>query len=52
MTSNEDKRQNDIRGITSKIKGGFYCLNCLHFFKAKANLDIMKEYVERKIFVK
>ena len=24
-----------LRRIISKHKGGFYCLNCLHFFKTK-----------------
>ena len=36
-----------LRGIISKHKGDFYCLNC----KKKVNLNLMKEYVKVKIFV-
>ena len=27
-----------LRGITSKHHGIFYCLNCLHFFRAESKL--------------
>ena len=36
-----------IKGITSKHKGDFYCLNCLQ----KKNLNPMKEYVEIKLLL-
>ena len=28
-----------LRGITSKTNGDFYCLNCLHSFRTKRNLN-------------
>ena len=45
-----------LRGITSKDHGIFYCLNCVHFFRAeklykKINLNLKKNYVKIKNFV-
>ena len=39
------------RRITSKHDGDFYCLNCLHPFRTKTNLSLMKKYAQIKIFV-
>ena len=36
---------------TSKRKGDFYCLNCLHSFRTENNLKSHKEHVKIKIFV-
>ena len=32
-----------LRGITSKHVGDFYCLNCLHSFKTRNNLSLIKK---------
>ena len=40
-----------LRGIMSKRDGDFYCLNCLHSFRAKKNLNHIKKYAKIKIFV-
>ena len=37
-----------LHGITSKYKGDFHSLNCLHSFRIE-NLSLMKKYVEIKI---
>ena len=37
-----------LHGITSKYKGDFYSLNCLHSFRIE-NLSLMKKYEEIKI---
>ena len=39
-----------LRGITSRNNGDFYCLNCLHSFRIKNNLNYIKKYVKIKIF--
>ena len=36
--------------ITSKYKGDFYCLNCLHSFKRKSKLESHKKVCEHKDF--
>ena len=33
-----------------KNKGDFYCLNCLHSFRAKTNLNFIKKVCENKDF--
>ena len=40
-----------LHGITSKHRGDFYCLNCLHSFRTKISLSPMKKNVKIKIFV-
>ena len=40
-----------LHGITSKHKGDFYCLKCLHSFRTEKNLNLMGKYVKIKIFV-
>ena len=37
--------------ITSNYDGDFYCLNCLHSFRTKNKLSLMKQYEKIKIFV-
>ena len=32
-----------LRGITSKHVGDFYCFNCLHSFKTRNNLSLIKK---------
>ena len=32
-----------IRGITSKHTGDLYCLNCLHSYRTKTNLNQIKK---------
>ena len=32
-----------LQRITSKNKGDFYCLNCLHLLEQKINLNLMKK---------
>ena len=39
-----------LRGVTSKYYGD-YCMNCLHSFETKTNLNRIKEYVKINIFV-
>ena len=39
-----------LRAITSKHNNDFYCMNCLHSFRTKANLNHIKKYVKIKIF--
>ena len=60
MISNREKQWNYLavkklsallRGITSKNKGDFYCLNCFHSFRTKKNLNHVKKYVKIKIFI-
>ena len=40
-----------LYGITSKHKGDFNCLKCLHSFRTEKNLNLMEKYVKIKIFV-
>ena len=40
-----------LRGITSKNNDDFYCLNCLHSFRTKKILNLIKEYVKIKFLV-
>ena len=40
-----------LTGITSKHYSDLHCLNCLHCFRTKTNLNCTKEYVKIKIFV-
>ena len=41
-----------LKRITSKDNNGdFCCLNCLHSFSTKTNLNCIKKYVQVKIFV-
>ena len=37
---------NNLRGITSKNNGDFYCLNCLHSFRTKSKLESHKKVCE------
>ena len=32
--------------VISKNNGDFYCLNCLHFFRTRKNLNCIKKYVK------
>ena len=41
-----------FRGITSKNNGDFYCLNCLHSFGIKNQLESHKSVFENKDFCK
>ena len=41
-----------LRGITSKHRGDFHCLNCFILSQQKNNLNRIKKYVKIKIFVK
>ena len=36
-----------LRGITSKHHGGFYCLNCFHFFATENKLQSHKRVCEK-----
>ena len=40
-----------LRGITSNYAGDFYCLNCLHSFRADNALESMKDCVIIMIIV-
>ena len=40
-----------LHGITSKHKGDFYCLNCLHSFITENKLKYHDKHVKIKIFV-
>ena len=39
-----------LRGITSKLHGDFYCLNCLHSFATKNKHKSHKKICENKDF--
>ena len=39
-----------LREITSKHHGDFYCVNCLHSFVTKKNLNYIQKSVKIKIF--
>ena len=39
-----------LKGITSKHKRDFYCLNCLHSFRTKKKLESHKRVCENKDF--
>ena len=39
-----------LKEITSKDKGDFYCLNCLHYFRTKTKLESHKKVCENKDF--
>ena len=39
-----------LRGITSKTKGNFYCLNCLHSFRTKKKSKCHKKACKNKGF--
>ena len=39
-----------LKGITSKHKGVFYCLNCLHYFRRKNKLESHKRVCKNKDF--
>ena len=39
-----------LRGITSKNNGNFYCLNCLHSFRAENKLKRHMKVCENKDF--
>ena len=41
-----------LTGIMSKHNGNFYYFNCLHSFRTKTNLNLIKRYVKIDIFVK
>ena len=49
MISNKEKQwhylavKNLLRGITSNNNGDFYCLNCIHSFRAKNKLKSHKK---------
>ena len=36
-----------LRGMTSKINGDFYCLNCLHPFRTKNRLESHKKVCKK-----
>ena len=38
-----------LHGITSKHKGDFYCLNCLHYFRTENKLKSHERYVKVKV---
>ena len=40
-----------LRAIAPKHEGDFYCLNCLHSFRTKNNLNLIRGSVEIKTFV-
>ena len=40
-----------LRIIMSKRDGTLYCLNCLHSFRTKTNLNLVKTYVKIKFSV-
>ena len=40
-----------LRGITSKNNGYFYCLNCLHSFRAKNKLQSYEKVCKNTDFV-
>ena len=40
-----------LRGITFKLDGDFYYLNCLHSFTTEKKFKPIKKYVKIKIFV-
>ena len=51
MISNEEKDGWHYLAVTSKHKGDFHCLNCLHYFRAENKLKshekvCKKEFVE------
>ena len=39
-----------LRGITSKRHGDYYCLNCLHSFRAENKLQSRKKACKNKDF--
>ena len=39
-----------LLGITSKHKGDFYCLHCLHSFKTENNLKSHEKFCKSKYF--
>ena len=39
-----------LRGIALKNNGGFYCLNCLHFYRTKNQFESHKRVCENKDF--
>ena len=39
-----------LRGITSKHHGGFYCLNCSHFFRTENKVKSDKKECKYKDF--
>ena len=62
MTQNEEKEEWHylavtnffalLRGIISKHKGDYYCLNCLHSFKTEIKLiNLIKKYIKINISV-
>ena len=39
-----------LHAITSKLKGDFYCLNCLHFFRTENKLKSHEKMCINKVF--
>ena len=39
-----------LRGITSKHRSNFYCLNCLYFFATENKRESHKKACENKVF--
>ena len=39
-----------LKGISSKHKGDFYCLNCLNFFRTIKKRELHKIVCENKVF--
>ena len=39
-----------LHGITSKHKGDFYCLNCLHFFRTENELKSHEKVCIKEVF--
>ena len=37
-----------LKGITSKLDGGFYCLNCLHSFRIENKLKSHEKVCKNK----
>ena len=40
-----------LKGLTSKLVGDFYCLNCLHSFRTKNKIKSHEEICENEDFV-
>ena len=44
-------KKNYLHYYMEQLNGNFYSLNCLHPFRTKTNLNLMKKYVRIKISV-
>ena len=50
LGNNDWKKSALLRGITSKIKEDFYCMNCHHSFRTKSMLESHKKICGNKDF--